>query len=65
MKTRIRVISILAVFVFALAANPMMDAKGAELTCEKMVLSTEGIQGLMLLEETSGFLRLERLRDFP
>lgn len=39
MKTRIRVISILAVLVFALAANPMMYAKGAELTYEEMVLS--------------------------
>lgn len=32
-------ISILAVLVFALAANPMMYAKGAELTYEEMVLS--------------------------
>ena len=39
MKTRIRVISILAVLVFALAANPMMYAKGSELTYEEMVLS--------------------------
>ena len=39
MKTRIRAISILAVLAFVLAVNPMVYAKGTELTYEEMVLS--------------------------
>lgn len=45
MKTRIRAISILAVLAFVLAVNPMVYAKGTELTYEEMVVKCEWNEG--------------------